>query len=233
MRFSISKEKPSSANSAIAVAEPKQPAPKEPPVLPGGDPLAKLRSFVADESWVKRANRLLVEASQTNGRVQQLIVERNIVERNRIQLTRNGDDPDKKICDLSTKIRAAESEAKGKKAKARELIDAKIADLGPASGGIWRIVVSKRQEILAAVEKLQELFLGSASSAGQNIASGEKLVSDYNRLVWKLWDVADALVPKTGGPALSIKRPQMRFTRHTGLTEEVEAFLKKFRDVLR
>ncbi len=208
------------------------PAQKAQPAQAEGDLFARLRAFVADESWLKQVNRLVAEANQASIRVQQVIAERGVVERNRIQLIRDGSNPDEKIRDLSTQIRAAESEAKGKKAKARELVDAKIAGLGPASGGIWRAVVSKKQEILAAVEKLHELFLGSASGVEQNIAGAERTVQEYNKLAGGVWDSANQLVSQTGGPALSVSRPQMRFTRHSGLTEEVRRFVVKMKGAM-
>lgn len=217
-----------SFRESMKVRKPQESAQQESPVQSeADDPLAKLRVFVADKSWLKQVNRLVAEANQASSRAQNVIARRCVVERNRIQLTRDGSDPDVQIRELSTQIRAAEVEVKKKKAKARELVDEKIAGLAPASQGIWAVVRSKKQQAMEAVEKLQQMFSDSASDMSQNIATVDRVVEGYNSLAGDVWDRANELVSKTGGPALAIRRPEMRFTRRIGFAKEVQAFVEK------
>ncbi len=213
--------------SKKAEITPQEPVQKDPPAQAEGDLLVRLRAFVADESWLKQANRLLAEATEASSRAQHVIAERGIVERSRAQLLRDGGDPDRQVRELSEQIKSAEVEAKEKKVKARALVDEKIAGLAPASQGIWAIVVSKKRQAMETVEKLQQMFSDSASDMGQNIATVDRVVEGYNSLAGGVWDRANELVLKTGGPALAVRRPEMRFTRRIGFAKEVQAFIEK------
>ena len=62
---------------------------------------------------------------------------------------------------------------------------------------------------------------------GQNVATVDRIVEEYNSMAGGVWDRANELVLKTGGPALAVRRPEMRFTSRMGFAKEVQAFIEK------